>query len=32
MVSRAGTLLVAAISQPKTTKPFTSRSNYEIKM
>jgi hypothetical protein len=32
MVSRAGTLLVAAISQPKTTEPFTSRSNYEIEM
>jgi hypothetical protein len=32
LVSRAGTLLVAAISQPKTAKPFTSRSNYEIKM
>jgi hypothetical protein len=32
LVSRAGTLLVAAISQPKITQPFTSRSNYEIEM
>ena len=32
LVSGAGALLVAAVSQSKTTKPFTSRSYYEIQM